>query len=212
MAELPPNGDPVGLQGDLAIFSFNGNKILSTGGGGMLVSRDPGEIRKARFLATQAKEPFLHYEHRETGYNYRMNSLAAALGRAQLDRLPGMIERRKRIFEFYRDEMGDRTEIRWIPFGANGEPNYWLSCLVLEPEAGGSGLDPLIRAFDAADIEVRPLWKPMHLQPVFKNCRSIGGAFSEGLFRNGLCLPSGSGMNSEDCRRVIDCLKDALGG
>ncbi|MFP4351977.1 MAG: DegT/DnrJ/EryC1/StrS family aminotransferase [Puniceicoccaceae bacterium] len=193
---------PAGLQGDFGVFSFNGNKILTTGGGGMLVSRDAGTIERARFLATQARENAPHYEHRQVGYNYRMGNLPAAMGRAQLDGLPGKIAARKRTFAFYRRRFGDRPGLGWIPFGATGEPNYWLSCLTLDPGRIGFSREDFRLALAEEDIEARPLWKPMHLQPAWRHCECHGGAVGGRLFAQGLCLPSGSGLTDEDRERV----------
>ena len=200
-----------GLQGDYGVLSFNGNKILTTGGGGMLVSADPAKIERARFLATQARESAAHYEHREVGFNYRMGNLPAAIGRAQLNGLPGKIAARKRNFTFYRGRFGDRPGLGWIPFGVTGEPNYWLSCLTLNPAKAGISREDFRLALAEEDIEARPLWKPMHLQPAWESCEAHGGSVSGRLFAEGLCLPSGSGMTEEDRERVA-AVWDQLAG
>lgn len=195
--------DPAGLQGDFGVFSFNGNKTLTTGGGGMLISRDAELIAKARFLSMQAKEPVAHYEHREVGYNYRMSSFPAAIGRAQLKRLPELIAARKAHFDDYRERLGALDGVSWIPFGVTGQPNYWLSCMILDPKNANVTTEELRLGLEAEDIEVRPLWKPLHLQPVYGCCRTFGGAVSEDLFARGLCLPSGSKMTAEERGRVV---------
>lgn len=202
---------PAGLQGDFGVFSFNGNKILTTGGGGMLVSKDSGKIERARFLATQARENAPHYEHREVGFNYRMGNLPAAIGRAQLGGLAAKIAARKRTFAFYRERFGDRPGLGWIPFGATGGPNYWLSCLTLDPGKTGFSREDFRLALAEEDIEARPLWKPMHLQPAWRRCECHGGSVGERLFARGICLPSGSGLTDEDRGRVA-AVWDRLAG
>lgn len=202
--------EPAGLQGDLGVFSFNGNKILTTSGGGMLVAPDHGTAERARFLASQAREDAPHYEHRELGYNYRMSNLLAALGRSQLAGLPAKIAARRRHFAFYRDHLGDLPGIGWIPFGATGEPNYWLTCLLLDPENPATpGREEIRLALEKENIESRPLWKPMHLQPLYRDHPRYGGAVSERLFGTGLCLPSGSGLAEKDRARVASAIRRA---
>jgi len=195
--------EAAGLQGDFGVFSFNGNKILTTSGGGVLVCPDEETAKRARFLATQAREDAPHYEHREVGYNYRMSNLLAALGRSQLQALEGKIAARRQHFEGYQKRMNGHPGLGWIPFGEYGEPNYWLTCLTLDPELAGFSREDLRLALEKENIESRPLWKPMHLQPAFKQYKMWGGSVSEKLFARGLCLPSGSGMTDQDRERVI---------
>ncbi|MBC2601208.1 DegT/DnrJ/EryC1/StrS family aminotransferase [Puniceicoccus vermicola] len=205
----PLNG-PAGLQGDYGIFSFNGNKLLTTGGGGMLISKNQSDADRARFLATQAKEPLPHYQHEEVGFNYRMGNLTAAIGRGQLSRLPDLISSRQQTFVAYQEALAPYPEIRWIPYGATGQPNYWLSCLLLDPSATAVTPDLLRKALDAQGIESRPLWKPMHLQPLYRENRIFGGSVSEDLYSHGLCLPSGSGLTPDERNRVIQVVSQTL--
>lgn len=201
-------GRPSGASGRCAAFSFNGNKIITTSGGGMLVSDDAALIERARFLATQAREPAPHYEHQVVGYNYRMSNLLAAVGRGQLATLDQRIAARRQNFERYSAQLGDLPGVRMMPIAAYGTPNYWLSCLTIDPARFGATREDVRLALEAQDIESRPLWKPMHLQPVFAAARIRGGSVAEALFAAGLCLPSGSGLTPEDQDRVIGVLRD----
>jgi dTDP-4-amino-4,6-dideoxygalactose transaminase len=203
------NGEPAGRQGDLAVFSFNGNKIITTSGGGMLVSRRKDWIDKARFWATQARDPAPHYEHSEVGHNFRMSNLLAALGRGQLRSLDQKIARRREINRLYRKWLGDLTGIAFMPIAPWGEPNYWLTCITVDALQFGCDRETVRLALEAENIESRPLWKPMHLQPVFARNRVYGGAVSEALFRDGLCLPSGSAMTDKDVERVAAVVRRA---
>jgi dTDP-4-amino-4,6-dideoxygalactose transaminase len=186
--------EPAGAQGDLAAFSFNGNKVITTSGGGMLVSRNKEWVEHARKLSTQARDPAPHYEHTEVGFNYRLSNLLAAVGRAQLAVLPQRIEARRRINARYRELLPD---VGFMPEAEYGRGNCWLTCIQLEdPEA--------IRvALEAEDIEARPIWKPMHLQPVYRDAPVYGGEVSARLFARGLCLPSGSALSEADQDRVV---------
>ncbi|MDH3752614.1 MAG: aminotransferase class I/II-fold pyridoxal phosphate-dependent enzyme [Acidimicrobiia bacterium] len=194
----------------LSAFSFNGNKILTTGGGGMLVSDDGDAVARARHLATQAREAFVHYEHLEVGFNYRLSNLLAAIGRAQLVRLPSMIERRRRTDVEYRSALGDIAGISFLPVPARSSPNRWLSVMLVEP---ATGVTPeLVRlALDEQSIESRPTWKPMHLQPVFAGAPMRGGAVCENVFTTGLCLPTGSSMTDDQIERVIGIVQEQFG-
>jgi UDP-N-acetylbacillosamine transaminase len=199
-------GRQSGTFGDMGVYSFNGNKILSTSGGGMLVSDNAAWIEKASFLSTQAKEPFLHYEHREFGYNYRMSNVLAAIGVAQMEVLDERVARRREIFQRYTDALQEIEEVQLMPELEGSRGNRWLTTLTLEHT------DPLkvIRQLDEANIESRPLWKPMHLQPLFERARSVVNGYSEKLFQTGLCLPSGSSMSDDDVDRVCDIVAQAL--
>ncbi len=198
------SGRPAGSFGRLSVFSFNGNKIITTSGGGMLVSDDEELIAHARKLATQAREPAPHYEHAELGYNYRMSNLLAALGRGQLANLDTMIAARRSNFEYYREHLGALEGVEMMPIDPRGEPNYWLTCLTIDPEAFGCDREAIRVHLESLDIESRPLWKPMHMQPIFREFSQIGGVYVEGLFEHGLCLPSGSSLSHSDRERVVD--------
>jgi dTDP-4-amino-4,6-dideoxygalactose transaminase len=197
-------GAPAGGQGALAAFSFNGNKVITTSGGGMLVSRDEGLIEHARKLSTQAREPAPHYQHTELGYNYRLSNLLAAVGRAQLEVLGERVEARRRINARYRELLGDIPGITFMPEASYGRPNCWLTCILVDPDEAGADRESIRLALEAEDIESRPLWKPMHLQPFFADAPMVGGDVSAGLFHRGLCLPSGSALTEEDQARVVE--------
>ena len=197
-------GRPVGGQGALAVFSFNGNKIITTSGGGALVGNDGARIAHARKLSTQAREPAPHYEHVEIGFNYRLSNLLAAVGRAQLAVLPDRVAARRAVFDRYAAALGSVPGISLMPEPAFGRSTRWLTCLTMQPDILGVDRETVRRALDAADIESRPVWKPMHLQPVFANSPAIGGAVSQRLFDLGLCLPSGSSLAVADQDRVIE--------
>ena len=194
---------PAGGQGVLAAFSFNGNKIITTSGGGMLVSRDGDLIEHARKLSTQAREPVVHYEHVEVGFNYRMSNILAALGRAQLESLPERVATRRRIRDRYRELLGGTAGISFMPEAPYGTTNAWLTCVVVDPAAFGVDREAIRLALEAEDIEARPLWKPMHLQPIFASHHAFGGDVSTRLFERGLCLPSGSSLTEDDQDRVV---------
>jgi dTDP-4-amino-4,6-dideoxygalactose transaminase len=198
---------PAGAQGKLAVFSFNGNKIITTSGGGMLVSNDAALVTRARHLATQAREPVLHYEHREIGYNYRLSNLLAALGRAQLRSLPEKVARRVRIFERYRAGLAQHPELEFMPAADWGRPSRWLSCLLC---ASSAQRDALIARLSQANVEARPVWKPLHRQPVFAAREHVGGDVAVDLFERGLCLPSGSNLTDADQDRILELLEESL--
>ncbi len=195
---------PAGSFGELGVFSFNGNKIITTSGGGMLVSNDEALIARARKLATQAREPAAHYEHAEVGYNYRMSNLLAALGRGQLANLDTMIAARRQNFEYYSQQLGGLEGIEMMPIDPRGTPNYWLTCVTIDATAFGCDRETIRLELESRDIESRPLWKPMHLQPAFRDCSRIGGAYVERLFEVGLCLPSGSSLSPDQRERVVE--------
>ena len=199
-------GAPAGSFGRMAVFSFNGNKIITTSGGGMLVSKDPTLVTKAHFLASQARDPAPHYQHSETGYNYRMSNLLAAVGRGQLANLEDRISRRRGNFEFYRKSLGGLPGVEFMPEAPYGRCTRWLTCLTIDPAAFGATREGVRLALEAEDIEARPVWKPMHLQPVFKDCRVRGGGVSGDIFEKGLCLPSGSSLTEGDFERIVEVL------
>jgi len=200
-------GKSAGSFGVMGVFSFNGNKIITTSGGGMLVSTNKGYIDHARFLATQARDKAPHYQHSYIGYNYRMSNILAAIGRGQLENLDKKIARRKEINLFYRKAFADIDGIKFMPIASYGEPNYWLTCIIVDPLQLKASREDIRLALEKENIESRPLWKPMHLQPVFQSCRIRGGAVSDKLFADGLCLPSGSGMTTGDLNRVADIVR-----
>jgi dTDP-4-amino-4,6-dideoxygalactose transaminase len=204
-------GAPAGAQGDLAAFSFNGNKVITTSGGGMLVSPNGKWVEHARKLSTQAREPVPHYEHLEIGFNYRMSNLLAALGRAQLESLPERVAIRRRIRERYVALLGDAPGLTFMPEAQYGTTNAWLTCMVVDPDAFGVDREAIRVALEAEDIEARPLWKPMHLQPIFASHHSFGGDVSGCLFERGLCLPSGSSLSEDDQERVVAAVLAARG-
>ena len=200
-------GQPAGGQGLLAAFSFNGNKIITTSGGGMLVSADSDLIEHARKLSTQARDPAPHYEHSELGFNYRLSNVLAALGRAQLEVLPERVSARRRLNARYRELLADEPGISFMPEADYGTSNCWLTCILVDPEAFGADLEAIRLALESLDIEARPVWKPMHLQPVFAGHAAYGGVVSARLFERGLCLPSGSALSEEDQDRVVACVR-----
>jgi dTDP-4-amino-4,6-dideoxygalactose transaminase len=195
-------GRMAGAQGRLGVFSFNGNKIITTSGGGMLVSDDERLIEGARFLATQARDPAPHYQHSAVGFNYRMSNVLAGIGRAQLRALPDRIAARRRNFEGYRAVLGAVPGIEFMPLAANGHGNFWLTCITIDPARFGASREDVRLALEAHNIESRPAWKPLHLQPVFAGCRSRGGDFAASIFERGLCLPSGSDLSRADLERI----------
>ena len=204
-------GRPVGNQGKFGILSFNGNKIITTSGGGALISSDEAMIKRARFLSTQARDPAPHYQHSTIGYNYRMSNVVAGIGRGQLEVLQDRINRRREINRWYRRVVGDTPGITFhTEPSADFYSNYWLTCILVYPKITGISSEKLRLAFDAENIEVRPLWKPMHLQPVFAGCPAYVNGTSEKFFNNGLCLPSGTGLKDEDFERIEEVLRREL--
>ena len=202
-------GAPAGGFGMAGVFSFNGNKIITTSTGGVLVSHSADVIARARHLATQARDPFPHYEHTEIGYNYRLSNLLAALGRGQLSDLDGRIERRRQINIRYRRGLQDMEGIEFMPVAEYGTPNWWLTCITVDPRRFGADRETIRLALEAADIESRPTWKPLHLQPAFSAAPVVGGAVCATIFERGLCLPSGSGLTHTEQARVIDAIGSA---
>jgi len=205
-------GRPTGTIGDLGIYSFNGNKIITTSGGGMLVSNDEEKIAKARYWATQSREPFRHYEHRELGYNYRMSNVCAGIGRGQLKVLAERIAKKKYIFEYYRQHLSDLDGLDMMPIQDYDEPNHWLSCVLL---SGTVRPIDIIESLEAEGIESRPIWKPMHMQPYYRDCDFITlgeqGSVSEDIFVRGVCLPSDTKMTDGDLARVVEVIRGLWG-
>ena len=204
-------GRAAGSFGAAGVFSFNGNKIITTSGGGMLVTGSAEFAARGRFLATQARDPFPHYEHSTIGYNYRLSNLLAALGRAQLRGLDSRIERRGRINGTYRDRLGATPGIEFMPRADYGEPNNWLTCITVDPEQFGADRETIRLALEQDDIESRPTWKPLHLQPVFSERRVVGGAVCASVFERGLCLPSGSALTDDELHRITDIILSLRG-
>ena len=202
-------GRPAGGFGAVSAFSFNGNKIITTTGGGMLVAQSSKLIDKARFWSTQARDPGLSYEHSEMGYNYRMSNVLAGIGRGQLQVLEGRVRRRRGIAFRYRYAFSDLSGIELMPQAKYGLHTNWLSCFLIDEERFGASRDALIQALDEANIESRPVWKPMHMQPLFRDASSYGGAVAEDLFKRGICLPSSSSLTLEEQDRVIQAVRSA---
>jgi dTDP-4-amino-4,6-dideoxygalactose transaminase len=222
------NGGSAGVGAKAAIFSFNGNKIITTSGGGMLASSDAEFIERARFLSQQARDPAPHYEHSTIGYNYRMSNIVAAIGVGQLKNLKDRVEQKREIFDYYHVHLSKIPGIDFMPEAPYGHSNKWLTVILIDPAEFGTDRETIRKALEKENIESRPVWKPMHLQPVFapdsqtsetksKNvttgnmsrsnayhCRVIDGSVSESLFSNGLCLPSGTALTKEDLDRVIE--------
>lgn len=193
-----------GTFGKFGIFSFNGNKIITCSSGGMLVSDDEGLIRKAKFLATQARDPAPHYQHSHIGYNYRLSNVLAGIGRGQLRILTERVQARRDNFDFYKRELGGLPGVQFMPEAEFGRSNRWLTCLTIDPLGCGSTREDMRLALEAENIESRPVWKPLHLQPVFQNCPYYGSDVAEELFNKGLCLPSGSNLSRDDLQRVVN--------
>ncbi len=204
-------GRPAGSMGAIGAFSFNGNKIITTTAGGMLVAQRPEWVEKARYWSTQAREPGVAYHHVEAGYNYRMSNVLAGIGRGQLEVLDERIRQRRAIAFRYRDAFADLPGLALMPQATYGLHTNWLSCFLVDPVALGATRDQLIAALAAEDVEARPLWKPMHLQPLYRTCDRYGGAVAEELFERGLCLPSSSSLAPEAQDRVIWIIRRAVG-
>ena len=197
-------GKAPGTFGTTGIFSFNGNKIITTSGGGMLVSGDQALIGRAVKLATQARDPAPHYEHSEVGYNYRMSNVLAGVGRGQLCVLEERVAARRRNFQFYLEHLGNLPGVDFMPEAQWGRHTRWLTTLTIDSKHFGADREAVRLALEAENIESRPVWKPMHRQPVFASFESVGGGVAESLFENGLCLPSGSNLSTEDLQRVVE--------
>lgn len=203
------NGQPLGTFGDIGIYSFNGNKIITTSGGGALVSANPEYVKKARFLSTQALDPAPHYQHSYIGYNYRMSNICAGIGRGQMDVLPLRVQQRRANFEYYRKALAGIPGITCAAGpGDQYFSNHWLTTVLIESQHFNR--EDLRLALVAENIDSRPLWKPMHLQPVFAGAPYYGNGTSDRLFENGLCLPSGSNLTEADLERVVAAVKKVV--
>lgn len=204
------NGRKAGSFGDLSILSFNGNKIITTSGGGALLSNNEGLIKRSRFLATQARDDAAHYEHTELGYNYRMSNVLAGIGRGQLKVLDSHVEKRRSINSFYRANL----DIKGVLFQSEAKntdtSNYWLTSVTIDPELIGLTREEVRLALWKSNIETRPLWKPMHQQPLYKDYAYYGNGTANRLFEQGLCLPSGSNLTMNDLERVVSGIRKIL--
>lgn len=201
------NGQYTGTFGDYGIFSFNGNKIITTSGGGMLISNNEERISKVRFWSTQSRDKARHYQHSELGYNYRMSNIVAGIGRGQLKILDKRVEKKRYIFEFYKKELGQLNEIDFMPINKWNRPNCWLSCVTLNGKVRPSDV---MEALEKDNIESRPIWKPMHMQPFYEKYDFIGDGVSSRIFENGVCLPSDTKMTDEDLYRICKIIKGLI--
>lgn len=206
---LRPSDSPIapGTVGRFGIYSFNGNKIITTSGGGMLVGAEKALIEKAKFLATQARDPAPHYQHSEIGYNYRLSNVLAGIGRGQLRVLAERVNARRRNTAYYQQAFADLPGIEFMPEAPWGRSTRWLTCVVVDPAKFGADRETIRLALEAENIEARPVWKPMHLQPVFAGGDHFGGEIAEDLFTRGLCLPSGSNLTEGDLARVVEVVR-----
>jgi len=191
----------------MAAYSFNGNKVITTSGGGALTSANEKLIQRARYLSTQARQAVVHYEHTDIGYNYRLSNILAAIGRAQLRVLANRVARRRQIFQRYVDGLGDLPGFSFMPEASYGRHSRWLTVILIDAVQFGADFETVRQALEGHNIESRPIWKPMHRQPVFRDARTIGGTVADGLYAQGLCLPSGSGMSESDQDRVIEIVR-----
>lgn len=206
------NDKAPGTFGKAGIYSFNGNKIITTSGGGMLVTDDEALARHARKLATQAREDVPHYEHTEVGYNYRMSNILAGIGRGQLQKLHTRVDQRRENFAFYQRELGALPGLSFMPEAPWGRATRWLTCLTVDAEAFGATHHDIREHLEKQNIEARPLWKPMHLQPVYQGYAHVGGDVAEELFACGLCLPSGSSLTDSDLERIVTAVTECYQG
>jgi len=205
------SGQMCGTFGDLAILSFNGNKIITTSGGGALVAKNEDHVKKAVFLSTQARDNAPHYQHSHIGYNYRMSNIVAGIGRGQMEVLQNRVDQRRAIFEKYKEALAGITGVTLLNEPQGMYSNRWLTTILVDPtQTNGVTRETIRLALETDNIESRPLWKPMHLQPIFKDAPYYGNGLSERLFENGLCLPSGSNMTDAEFERVIKILKEQL--
>jgi pyridoxal phosphate-dependent aminotransferase EpsN len=205
-------GKKCGSFGEMGILSFNGNKIITTSGGGMLVSNNEDYVKKARYLATQSREPELHYEHKELGYNYRMSNLLAAVGRGQLEVIDDRVSARRNIFNRYEMVLSQVSGLSFMQEAAYGKSNRWLTTLIVDVKETGVSRSDIINALELENIESRPVWKPMHIQPLYQDFEYVYNEkdISKKLFENGLCLPSGSNLTSGDQNKVVDIILSTL--
>ena len=207
-------GKASGTFGEFGVYSFNGNKIITTSGGGMLISNDVEALKKARFLATQARDPAPHYQHSVTGFNYRLSNILAGVGRAQLEVLDERVKARREIFQRYYDHLSSIPGIQFMPELEDTYSNRWLTAMLLDEDQLGVSKEIILKDLAEKNIEARPVWKPLHMQPLFNGVRyyphSENENVSERLFQQGICLPSGSNMEENDQMRVIECIKNSL--
>ena len=190
---------------NFGIYSFNGNKILTTSGGGMLVSPNEEHIKKAMFYSTQAKGPYIHYEHEEVGYNYRMSNVLAAIGVAQMEVIEDRVLKKREIFEWYKEFLDDIEEIHFMPELEGSRGNRWLTALTFEK----TDFNTVMKALEEINVEIRPLWKPMHMQPLFKECKTYLDGTGEALFDKGLCVASSTTMTKDDVKRICDQIRSS---
>ena len=202
------NGKHTGTFGEFGVYSFNGNKILTTSGGGMLISDNAECIKKAMFYSTQAKEPFIHYEHNEYGYNYRMSNILAAVGVAQMEVIEDRVLKKRKIFDWYKEFLDDIEEIEFMPELENSRGNRWLTALTFEK----TDFNKIMKALEEINVESRPLWKPMHMQPLFKGSKTYLNGTSEELYKKGLCLASSTIMTKDNVKMICDVIRDNLDG
>jgi dTDP-4-amino-4,6-dideoxygalactose transaminase len=200
-------GRDAGSFGSAGVFSFNGNKIITTSGGGMLMTSSGELAEKARSLASQARDPAPHYQHSLLGFNYRLSNLLAALGRAQLRGLDARVSKRRQINDAYRSALADLPGIAFMPVAGYGESNCWLTCITVDPDRFGADREQIRVALEAVDVESRPTWKPLHLQPLYADSPVLGGAVSADIFDRGLCLPSGSTLSNQDHERIVEVIR-----
>lgn len=207
-------GKPCGSFGKFGVFSFNGNKIITTSGGGMLVSDNLKALDKVRFWATQARDKARHYQHSEIGYNYRLSNVLAGIGRGQMKVIDERVNTRRAIFDRYYAALNKVDGLDFMPEASYGRSNRWLTTLTLDPEKTGVTVNDVLIALEEHNIEARPVWKPLHLQPVFKDCpyypHEIGKSVSDELFAKGICLPSGTNMTEAEQDRVIEIVSRLL--
>lgn len=201
------NGKMLGTFGQIGVLSFNGNKIITTSGGGALISDSKEFVDEARFLSTQARDNAPHYQHTKIGFNYRMSNISAGIGRGQMEVLKDRIAQRRANFEYYKKELSNIPAIKFVEEPLTYFSNRWLTTILVDDVADSITREDIRIALEKENIESRPLWKPMHLQPVFESCQFFGDGTSEDLFKKGLCLPSGSNLNKEDLNRVIEIVK-----
>ncbi len=204
------NGKACGTFGEIGILSFNGNKIITTSGGGALIADKEQYVSRARYLATQARDPAPHYQHSVIGYNYRMSNVCAAIGRGQMEALPERVKQRRANYAFYYNTLKDLPGISFLPEAAGNFSNRWLTTILVDPGAAGTSREVLYEALAKDNIESRPLWKPMHLQPAFKDYPYYGDDTADLLFKNGLCLPSGSNLTNDDLNRIVTIIKNVF--
>ena len=204
-------GEPAGSFGAMAALSFNGNKIITTSGGGAMVTDDAEWADKARWLSTQARDPAPHYQHSSIGYNYRLSNLLAALGRSQLSDLKRRVDIRRAHNNFYREALGDLPGVEFMPEAPGNRSTFWLTTFTIDPALAGVDREAIRLHLESLDIEARPVWKPMHLQPVFADCDVYGGAVSQRLFEHGLCIPSGSSLTESQRDRVVTEIRSVFG-